>query len=280
MRWSLATIVLVPRGQTAHATAEDRQLAFAWAAQTGFTGVEISPHWLDISRLSDADLMAVGREAAAAGLVISGVNINRCILTRSERAPAHLALLERAIDAASFWHAPLVTLSLSLPLDKTPRPILRGHDVSEAEREQTAALLRKLAQRAATGGVALSLELHDDGLLDTSELCLDMLRRVAAPNVGFNPDLGNLIRSSASADWRSALQLLAPHTNNWHVKNYRAGEPAPLWDGHIDYTQALPIMQAAGYQGWVSIESYFGDVHSLQERSLAYLKQLISGPTA
>jgi sugar phosphate isomerase/epimerase len=280
MRWSLATIVLVPRGQTAHTAKEDRHRAFAWAAQTGFTGVEISPHWLNIGHLSNADLTAVGREAAAAGLVISGVNINRCILTRSERAPAHLASLERAIDAASLWQAPLVTLSLSLPLDKTPRPIFRGHEVSDAERDQTAALLRTLAHRAGNGGVRLSLELHDDGLLDTPELCLDMLRRVAAPTVGVNPDLGNLIRGNDAADWRSALQLLAPHTNNWHVKNYRADEPAPLWDGDIDYTQALPIIQAAGYQGWVSIESYFGNVLDLQERSLAYLKRLLSGPTA
>jgi hypothetical protein len=39
-------------------------------------------------------------------------------------------------------------------------------------------------------------------------------------------------------------------------------------------------MKAAGYQSWVSIESYFGDVLDLQQRSLAYLKQITHGTTA
>lgn len=132
-----------------------------------------------------------------------------------------------------------------------------------------------LGELAARSGIELSLELHDDGLLDTAELCLEMLRRVRLTNVGVNPDLGNLVRSSeAPANWRLALEALAPHANNWHVKNYRGGKPAPLWDGDIDYARAVKIMRAAGYNRWVSIESYFGDVLDLQTRSLHYLQQI------
>ena len=36
MRWNLATIVLVPRGATAHADHAARQRAFQWAAGVGF----------------------------------------------------------------------------------------------------------------------------------------------------------------------------------------------------------------------------------------------------
>jgi sugar phosphate isomerase/epimerase len=143
------------------------------------------------------------------------------------------------------------------------------------EREQTADLLRSLAASAQPHGVQLSLELHDDGLFDTSVLLLDMVRRVDAANVGINPDLGNVCRSGdATIDWRATLEALAPYANCWHVKNHRGGQPAPLWDGDIDYTQAMAIMAAQGYAGWVSIEGYQGDVLASQQASLEYLQQL------
>jgi sugar phosphate isomerase/epimerase len=153
--------------------------------------------------------------------------------------------------------------------------VLYGRDMADDERERAAGVVRDLAAAAAESGSEISLELHDDGMLDSAEFCLDMVRRVAAKNVGVNPDLGNLIRGGASPGaWREALTKLAPCTNNWHVKNYKNTQPAPIWDGEIDYAQAMSIMRSAGYRGWVSIESYFGDVLDLQRRSLQYLREL------
>jgi sugar phosphate isomerase/epimerase len=247
---------------------------FEWTAAAGFEGVEISPHWLDLVGASDVELASVRREAAAAGLAISGINVNRCLFTRGEQAANHRRMLTRTVHASAILAAPLVTLSLSLPLGGSPRPTLRGCDVSEQECQQVADGIAELAELAGRNHIDLSLELHDDGLLDTPELCLEMLRRLSATNIGVNPDLGNLIRGQPQADWRAALRLLAPHTNNWHVKNYRAQQPSPVWDGDIDYAAALHIMRTAGYDGPASIESYFGDVLELQTRSLTYFKQL------
>jgi sugar phosphate isomerase/epimerase len=288
MRWSLATVALLPRGATAHANQQERRRIFDWAASTGFQGIEVSPQWLDIAHFSDAELLEVRDEAAASGLAISGLNINRILrrgtaslgqrprVVRGSPDPALQSLLERAIDVAAILSASLVTLSFSLPLDGCTRQLLRGCDLPHAERDENAAFIRTLAARARPHGIQLSLELHDDGLLDTPELCLDMLERVAAENVGLNPDLGNLVRSYPNSDWRTALKSLASRTNNWHVKNYRGSQPSPIWDGQIDYAEAMQIMRAAGYTGWVSIESYFGDVFDLQAKSLAWLKRLVS----
>lgn len=277
MQWSLATIALVPRGITRHALADERKEILEWAVRTGFTGIEISPHWLNIDDAPISELVDFRRQAATAGLTISGINVNRCLFTRGARADESLARARRAIDAAAILAAPLVTLSLSLPLDGQPRPVLLGCDVLEDERQRAAGILAEWALIAAREGVELSLELHDDGLLDTAEYCLEMVHRIGASNVGVNPDLGNLVRSQpAPVAWDTALAQLAPRANNWHVKNYRGAQPAPLWDGDIDYARATVIMQAAGYRGWVSIEGYFGDVLNLQARSLAYLKQLVA----
>jgi sugar phosphate isomerase/epimerase len=157
----------------------------------------------------------------------------------------------------------------------TSRPIVRGQDVPESEHEQAAKILAEMAVSAHGFNVSLSLELHDDGLLDTPTLCLKMLERIDMPNVGVNPDLGNICRGhDGCADWQEALRVLAPHAICWHVKNYVGGRLAPLWAGGIDYALASSIMQGAHYNGPISGESYCGDVLDQQIRGLAYLKQL------
>jgi sugar phosphate isomerase/epimerase len=279
MRWSFASIVLVPRGEWGEPPPDDkRRRIFSWAARAGFEGVELSPRWLDFHRLAEAELRRLRSEIQDEGLCVSGLNVSRSILTRTEKAREHLERLRRAVEVAAILSAPVITISLSMPTPPTAdRTLLRGSQFPEAEREETADLLRSLAAAAESCGVQLSLELHDDGLLDTPELLQDMVRRADAANVGANPDLGNVCRSNGSFDWRGALETLAPRANCWHVKNYRGGQPAPLWDGDIDYAQAMAIMTARGYAGWVSIEGYQGDVLASQQASLEYLKQLAAG---
>lgn len=274
MQWSLATVALLPRGVTSHAAVAEQRSTIEWAARVGFRGIEISPQWLNIDDWQPAELSRFGREANAAGLAISGINVNRCLFLRGEAAEGSLDRIRRAMDGAAILGSRCVTLSLSVPLGDRSRPVVRGSDYSSEDRDRATATLRELARNAASDGIEISLELHDDGLLDTADYCLDMVRRVAAPNVGVNPDLGNFVRTSGQADqWPSELEKLAPLANNWHVKNYRQGAAAPLWDGEIDYLQAMRTMRHAGYYGWVSIESYSDDPRDLQERSLDYLRR-------
>ncbi len=283
MRWAFASVVLVPRGaQGAFPDPSQRRHVLEWVAQTGFSGIEISPRWLDFHTLTSRELRVIKAEIAAAGLCVSGVNINRCILTRSKEAIHHLASLERGIAVAEELEARLLNLSLSMPtLPGLNRPPLRGRDIPDAEHQRSAELVAGLAELAGRCGVNLSVEMHDDGLLDTPEACLQLLQRVGAPNVGVNPDLGNICRGPGPLpDWEVALKLLAPKASCWHVKNYRGGCPAPVWEGDIDYNRAFAIMRSADYQGWVSIESYFAGVFDLQKQfdlqksSLDYLKRL------
>ena len=276
MKWMFSTIVLVPRGEWGAFPAEaERRRVFEWAAGAGFEGVELSPRWLDFHALSSAELSTLRREIESAGLRVAGLNISRCILTRVSEAGEHLNRLRRGILAAGELGGEILTLSLSMPtLPTDGRPPVRGEQVPEEERRRTAELLDGLAVAAQKSGADLSLELHDDGLLDTPELVLDMLRRIGHQSVGVNPDLGNVCRDPGRpCTWPSSLQALAPYANNWHVKNYRRGQPSPVWDGDIDYSEAIQIMLAAGYEGWVGIESYFGDALDLQARSLEWLKR-------
>jgi sugar phosphate isomerase/epimerase len=281
MQWSFATIVLVPRGEWGPKPGPDVcGRTFDWAARAGFSGVELSPRWLDFHASTSSELRALRRHLADAGLVASGLNISRCILTRTPEAPSHWSRLTRSVEVAEILGAEILNLSLSMPTLPGPhRPLLHGRDVPEGEFQRSAELVEGLARRARDVGVRISVELHDDGLLDSAELCLRFLSMIAAANVGVNPDLGNICRAEPLPEWEHALRLLVPRTNCWHVKNYRQGEGTPLWDGDIDYDRAFAIMKESGYKGWVAIESYFGNVLDLQRRSLEYLKRL-AAPTA
>ena len=67
------------------------------------------------------------------------------------------------------------------------------------------------------------------------------------------------------------------------MKNYKGGQPSPLWDGDIDFARAVDMMRAAGYRGWISIVSEDGalqEVQEMQERSLHYLKRLLPAERA
>jgi sugar phosphate isomerase/epimerase len=279
VRPTFATIVLVPRGGWAPLPSPDqRRRAFDWAARAGFAGIEISPRWLDFGKVDAEELASVRDEIHAAGLSVSGINVNRAILTRTDRAAEHAAGLARAIEVAAGWDAPTVTVSLAMPTIPGPdRPPLRGQDFSAGELARSGEILARLARRAAAIGVALSLELHDDGPLDSAPACLALLDAIGEANVGVHPDLGNICRGpGAPPDWEATLVALAPHANAWSVKNYRDGVAVALADGVIDYARAVSIMERAGFRGWVGIETYFGDDPlAVQEQNLRYLQRLI-----
>lgn len=277
-RPAFSSLVLIPRGAWGPMPSPAaRARIFRRAAEMGFEGIELGPRWLDFHQLSELELRRLRGEIEEAGLVVSGLNLDRHLFTRGPRAEELAARVERSVAVAAALGAGLVGVALSLPRapGETAQP-LRGDDVGDEEWGRAVVGVRRLAERAAGAGLALSLELHDDGLLDTPERCLRMLEAVALPNVGLNPDLGNICRDpQRPGDWRRALALLGPHANNWHLKNYRDGRPIPLWseDGEIDYREALTAME--DYRGWVSFESYFGDdVLGLQRETLTFWQRL------
>ncbi len=213
MRWSFATIVLVPRGEWGRRPGlGERRRIFDWIARTGFSGVELSARWLDSNTMTSQELRELRREVAAAGLQVSGLNVSRCILTRTSEAASHQLRLEGSLEVARALGAEIVNLSLSMPTLPGPdRPPLLGRDVPEVEFQRSAELMADVLQRACQAGVKISLELHDDGLLDSAELCLGFLNRIQTPIVGVNPDLGNICRGPGPMpDWEDALRLLAP----------------------------------------------------------------------
>jgi sugar phosphate isomerase/epimerase len=276
-------------------TAEERRPFLAWARSVGYDAIDIADTWIDWYAMSDADLRAFRDQVRDAGLVVSGLNPYRCILVRHESAARNEEKLARSLEVCRALDCRFLNVPLSVPFpavwterERAERQLklARDRDYSDEDFVETAAKLARLADVAARDDIQLTIELHDDGLADTSASVLRLHHMVNRPNVGVNPDLQNGYRVPyPTEDWRAALLALAPYTNYWHVKSlarvYHLDESrtyslrASLRDGDIDYRWALTQLARVGYDGWIVVESGGGDSLVTAAADLEYLKDLV-----
>lgn len=274
-RWSLSTIVLAPRGGKAASSSAERTDLLNWARRTGFDAIEISGAWVDVYAQSSFERRALASEIADSGLAISGVNLDRVLDRSGNSAVLERDRFRKVLQVAEDLKAPLISISFSAKLGPV---ILRAADFDDAAISAVVIEAKRLAYAAASSGIQLSFELHDDGILDSAASCLRFLERVDENNTGVNPDLGNLMRDPAQPvhDWRSTLRALAPRTNCWHVKNYCQANQTPLDKGDIDFEEACMIIHSAGATPAISIEDRSGEYRDTQRRGLQFMKRIMS----
>lgn len=151
--------------------------------------------------------------------------------------------------------------------------------------EALAAACRAACDQAAAVGVSISVEVHQNSLVDNSWSAQLIHELVGRRNFGINPDLGNVywtydVPEESPED---CIRKLAPLSVYWHCKNLlRVYHPemqrsvflrVPLPDGEIDYRFALSAMRAAGYTGYMAIEgAATGDQFHADWASLAYAR--------
>ena len=154
---------------------------------------------------------------------------------------------------------------------------------------RNAKAIAAVADLAATHGIRLALEVHQQSMVDNSWSALHLLELVDRANFGINPDLGNIYWTYDVPEETNeeAIVALAPHSKYWHCKNlYRIHAPenerayfilVPLPDGNIDYRFAISAMVEAGYDGYLAIEgANTGDQLHKDRRSLEYVSQILS----
>ena len=205
---------------------------------------------------------------------------------------ANLAYSHRTIDAAAELGCEVVSFGLHQAI--TPKQqkqlwfwTVEGHKDPEGDREtwgNAVSRLRELGRHAAEVGLLLSLEMYEDTYLGTADSSVRLVQDIGLPNVGLNPDLGNLIRLHRPVeDWRELVAKTLPFANFWHMKNYFRDEdaardsyvtmPAPMESGLINYREAFKVALAAGFQGILCTEHYGGDGLSVSASNQDYLRR-------
>ena len=262
----------------------------------GFDGIEVG---LDAAgpQVDERGAGELRRELADAGVPCAAVRGGGS-LAHPRSLHASTRRLEQTIRLAAWVGAPVANSGLTTPPHdpRGPGAANTGEATSqggsrtatEADYERTAAALRRAGDLAADLGVTISIEVHQHSIVDNSWSALHLLELVDRPNVGVNPDLGNIYWTYDTPEEtaEAAIVALAPHATYWHCKNlmrinipqlnYSAYQRVPLPDGDIDYRFAISAMRAAGYQGYLAVEGVQqGDQLSADGRSLRYARAIL-----
>lgn len=263
----------------------------------GFEGIEVG--WGQGVGTDETSIRALGSELDAAGVPCAAVRGGGGFL-RPQVAARSREAITGAVQMAAWIGASLVNMTVTMPTGENNNHLPGGgvggrtspgssKQASNADFEQTANELRTLADYAADHGVTISIELHQHSIADSPWSCLHLLDLIDRPNVGVNPDLGNLYwhYEIPEATNEDTILALAPRTKYWHCKqllHLQIPEHertyyhlVPLPDGEIDYRFAISAMVAAGYTGWLAIEGCrYGDQLRNDGRSVEYCRELIA----
>ncbi len=270
---------------------ENRQQFLQKAREIGFEGIE-----LPRMSISDTEIDTLRSQLEDAGMP--------CVAVRGGGGAAHPRVasgnLQAMIDAVYF--APKIgakivnTTVTTPPRDPNGKGTYRGESVSQGssrqasiiDYERTASAISKVASLAADLDISLSIEIHQNSIVDNSWSALHLMDLIDAPNVGINPDLGNIYWTYdiPEESCEDAIVALAPHVNYWHCKSlYRVHIPdlesaiyvqVPLPDGEIDYRFAIAALLDANYEGYLAIEGIrYGDQFHQDGRSVSYVNSVI-----
>ena len=276
----------------AHPEQLHRQLV--WWREQGIEGVVLYDTLPDFYRTPPEGFAALGAAIRAAGLEIAAFNALRKTLFLPEFMAAEEARCDHVLAVCQVLRPAIVDLSVNVPIPQgldplalASRTLFRGDYASDEAYRMAASYLAPFARRCGEFGGALSLELHDDGLQDTADGCLKLLRLIDEPNVGTNPDIGNWYRVpyEQRGTWRDQIAQLAASTNYWEVKNYRRlavpdAHRAYSWvtdlaDGDMDFREATVSLWRAGFRGWVCNEGGTGDRVQATLRYIAYMRWIL-----
>ena len=272
--------------------ATDRQRFLEHSKKIGFDGIE-----LPAMNLPDAEAKTLRSELEDAGMPCVAIRGGGGAPADPEVAAANK---QRMIDAAHFaakMGAGIVNSTVTTPpTDPGGKGTYRGESVSQgssrqanpADYERTAKAVTEVAGIAADIGIEISIEIHQNSIADNSTATLRLLELIEAPNVGINPDLGNIYWTYDIPEetCEAAIVAVAPHINYWHCKSLnRVHIPdldtaiyvqVPLPDGEIDYRFAIAAALDAGYDGYLAIEGIRdGDQFHQDGRSVAYVKSVL-----
>lgn len=263
-------------------------------AGAAFRHVDLTDSWLRVGDLSPARRKELLGVLADLELSVPAISTAR----RSVIDPAHgeenLAYCHRVLDVAPEYGAATVSVGLFQALTQRQQEVLWFWTVpgagdpedDPATWDLAVARFRELGRHAAELGLRLSLEMYEDTYLGTADSAVRLVTDIGLPNVGLNPDLGNLVRLQRPVEhWQSMLDKTLPHANYWHVKNYYRAEdpatgavlthPAPMELGVINYRSAVAQAIRSGYDGDFCAEHYGGDGLGVSAVNRDYLRNLL-----
>jgi sugar phosphate isomerase/epimerase len=273
----------------------DRYLPVVKAA--GFDGLETPAGGFMRGEVTESAARELGAELRDAGLPVACVRGGGPIAHPREGAKVR-ERMRQVVQYAAWIGASVVNTTIVTPAtqpngpgaERRGEPVSQGASryASEADFVETAKHLRQVGKQAADNGLDVSIEIHQGSIADNSWSGLRLVELIDLPNVGVNPDLGNILWQFEEPEETSehAIVAMAPKAKYWHCKNLKKVHfpqlqkavylRTPLDLGDIDYRFAIAAMLEAGYQGYMAVEGVnTGDQLTQDTQSARYARRLI-----
>lgn len=263
----------------------------------GFDGIEVGIDVLETTGGDKRNVVAFTKRLASAGVPVVALRSGGS-LTDGRNGVSNQDRLAKAIRFAGWAGIGVVNGALSAPPRYPGKPGFSpgwtksqgsSREASLADYRELSAALRKACDLAASDGVTISVEVHQNSLVDNSWSAVRTVEMVDRKNFGINPDLGNIFWTYDVPEetCEAAIKALAPHSVYWHCKNLiRVNHPemertvflrVSIPDGEIDYRFAISAMVEAKYPGYMAIEGVqSGDQFHADGKSVEYAKTVVA----
>ena len=217
--------------------------------KTGYDGVEVPMFEGDPEhyRKLGARLRDIGLEATGVS-VMPGGGKNAISPDAAERAGAvdHMKWLT---DCTAALGADLVCGPFHQPLG-----VFSGKGPTAGELDRLVEVHKEASAYAAKSGVRISIEplnRFECYMLNTARQAADVVKRVNAENFGYLYDTFHFnIEEDSITD---VIPATIAQINHVHISENNRGVPGA---GHIDFASVFKALKTAGYDGWMTIESF------------------------
>ncbi|WP_180900390.1 sugar phosphate isomerase/epimerase family protein [Martelella soudanensis] len=220
------------------------------AATLGLDGVDVGLFYasaLDKSRII-SDPECYGAEIAdtvklpvANYYHLFGADLAERNLAAGPADPQNLADLKAVLTFAKAAGAPSIFV--------LPGLINSGQSRRQAL-DNSVEALKPLVEAGQREGVAVTVEPHVHGLVESVDMAAEMVSRV--PGLKLTLDLAHFVSMGYRQD---EIETLAPYAGHVHLRQARQGAlQAKLEEGTINFPSLLGALRDAGYDGWLAIE--------------------------
>ncbi|MGA2617152.1 MAG: sugar phosphate isomerase/epimerase family protein [Thermoguttaceae bacterium] len=254
--------------------------AFAFAAECGYTGVEIAPFTIarNVTEISAGTRAEIRRQAATAGLEVIGLH---WLLAKTEGL--HLTSPEPAVRRrTAAYLGELARLAADLggrvmvfgsPQQRSLPPgvtIERGTN-SAAE------VFESLVPTLEANHVVLALEpltTAETDFLTTAAETVSLIERLGSPHIRLHLDC-----KAMSSESVPIVELIRRHRRLLaHVHANDPNRQGPGF-GQLDFVPIFQALAEIGYQDWISVEvfDFAPGIERLARESISYMRRCLAG---
>lgn len=226
-----------------------KKLGIGFAELRGIDGKNVSDYTAEEMKTVKKRLDKGGIRVSSIGSPIGKIGID-------DDFDVHMKKLENTIELAKILETENIRVfSFYIPNGET----------AEKYRDEVLRRMEKMTAAAKRAGVRLLHE-NEKGIYgDTAKRCADILESVGSDSLAAVFDPANFVQCGQKT-YPDAYEMLKPYIIYMHIKDAKSdGSVVPVGSGCGEVEKIISALDAAGYEGFLSLEPHLADFAGFAE---------------